>query len=52
MPRKHRQDSADPHLEQLVLIDDVQRNGMLTIMENKGLINPLAWSPYLPQTKG
>jgi urea transport system substrate-binding protein len=40
------------HLEKLVLIGEVQKDGMLKILKNKGFVKPLAWNQFVPETKG
>jgi urea transport system substrate-binding protein len=40
------------HLEKLVLIGEVQKDGMFKILENKGFVKALAWNQYVPETKG
>jgi urea transport system substrate-binding protein len=40
------------HVEKLVLIGEVQKDGMFKILENKGFVKPVAWNQYVPETKG
>jgi len=40
------------HLSKLVLIGEVQKNGMFKILENKGIVKPVAWNQFVPETKG
>ena len=40
------------HLEKLVLIGEVQKDGMFKILKNEGFVKPLAWDQFVPETKG
>jgi urea transport system substrate-binding protein len=40
------------HLSKLVLIGEVQKDGMFKILENKGIVKPVAWNQFVPETKG
>jgi urea transport system substrate-binding protein len=40
------------HIEKLVLIGEVQKDGMFKILENKGMVKPVAWNQFVPETKG
>ena len=40
------------HVEKLVLIGEVQEDGLFKILENKGFVKPVAWNQYVPDTKG
>ncbi|MFM8660187.1 MAG: urea ABC transporter substrate-binding protein [Cyanobium sp.] len=40
------------HIEKLVLIGEVQKDGMFKILENQGFVKPVAWNQYVPETKG
>ncbi|MCT0216949.1 urea ABC transporter substrate-binding protein [Synechococcus sp. CS-1330] len=40
------------HLEKLVLIGEIQKDGMFKILKNKGFVKPLAWNQFVPETKG
>ena len=40
------------HLSKLVLIGEVQDDGMFKILENKGVKKPVAWNQFVPETKG
>jgi urea transport system substrate-binding protein len=40
------------HIEKLVLIGEVQKDGMFKILENKGFVKPVAWNQFVPETKG
>jgi urea transport system substrate-binding protein len=40
------------HIEKLVLIGEVQKDGMFKILENKGMVKPVAWNQFVPDTKG
>jgi urea transport system substrate-binding protein len=40
------------HIEKLVLIGEVQKDGMFKILENKGFVKPIAWNQFVPETKG
>ena len=40
------------HVEKLVLIGEVQEDGLFKILENKGFVKPVAWNQYVPETKG
>ena len=40
------------HVEKLVLIGEVQKDGMFKILENKGFVKPIAWNQFVPETKG
>jgi len=40
------------HIEKLVLIGEVQKDGMFKILEDKGFVKPLAWNQFVPETKG
>jgi urea transport system substrate-binding protein len=35
-----------------VLIGEVQKDGTFKILENDGVIQPLAWSPLLEESRG
>ena len=40
------------HTTELVMIGEVQKDGMFKIVENKGVIKPIAWNQFVPETKG
>jgi urea transport system substrate-binding protein len=40
------------HLSKTVLIGEVQQDGTFKILENDGVIQPLAWSPLLEESRG
>ncbi|SBO44191.1 Urea ABC transporter, periplasmic urea-binding protein (modular protein) [Cyanobium sp. NIES-981] len=40
------------HVEKRVLIGEVQKDGMFKIVEDKGVIKPIAWNQFVPETKG
>jgi urea transport system substrate-binding protein len=40
------------HVDKLVLIGEVQKDGMFKILENQGFKKPVAWNQYVPETKG
>ena len=40
------------HVEKRVLIGEVQKDGMLKILQDKGFVKPVAWNQYVPETKG
>lgn len=40
------------HTTELVMIGEVQKDGMFKIIENKGVVKPLAWNQFVPETKG
>ncbi len=40
------------HIEKLVLIGEVKKDGMFKILENKGFVKPVAWNQFVPETKG
>ncbi|MCS5638135.1 MAG: urea ABC transporter substrate-binding protein [Myxococcota bacterium] len=40
------------HLSKTVLIGEVQEDGTFKILENDGVIQPLAWSPLLEESRG
>ncbi len=40
------------HTTELVMIGEVQGDGMFKIIENKGIVKPLAWNQFVPETKG
>jgi urea transport system substrate-binding protein len=40
------------HTTELVMIGEVQKDGMFKIIENKGVLKPIAWNQFVPETKG
>jgi urea transport system substrate-binding protein len=40
------------HTTELVMIGEVQKDGMFKILETKGVVKPLAWNQFVPETKG
>jgi urea transport system substrate-binding protein len=40
------------HTTELVMIGEVQKDGMFKIIENSGIVKPLAWNQFVPETKG
>jgi urea transport system substrate-binding protein len=34
------------------MIGEVQKDGMFKIIEDKGVVKPLAWNQFVPETKG
>ena len=37
---------------ELVMIGEVQKDGMFKILQDKGFVKPVAWNQYVPETKG
>ena len=40
------------HTTELVMIGEVQKDGMFKIIENQGVVKPIAWNQFVPETKG
>ena len=40
------------HTTELVMIGEVQKDGMFKIIEDKGVLKPVAWNQFVPETKG
>jgi urea transport system substrate-binding protein len=40
------------HTTELVMIGEVKKDGMFKILETKGVVKPLAWNQFVPETKG